>query len=325
MDKKGLSRMPMDWEEETNVSDDAESVAEPAGDRDRAYLIVLAGSNVGEMFKISASEVTMGRGQGANIQLLDDGISRMHARIRVDGGEMIVEDLESRNGTFANGQRVQRHVLHDGDKIQVGSTTILKFTYHDHLDETFQRQMYESALRDGLTKAFNKKYFLDRMESEFRFARRHRVPLSVILFDIDNFKKINDSAGHLAGDQVLAALARKVAETIRTEDVFARYGGEEFAVICRAIEMEHASTFAERIRVAVESTEFPFGGKIIPVTISLGVAGLPHVDAMDPMSLVGAADEALYSAKRAGRNCVHVAPIGKVSTPSPSDLLLTRG
>ncbi len=316
--------MPMDWEEETHVSDDAENTHEPAGDRDRAYLIVLAGSNVGEMFKITASQIVLGRGQGADIQLLDEGISRKHARIRMDGSDMVVEDLESRNGTFANGQRVGKHVLRDGDKIQVGSTTILKFTYHDHLDETFQRQMYESALRDGLTKAFNKKYFLDRIESEFRFAKRHRVPLSVILFDIDHFKKINDTAGHLAGDQVLAALARKVAETIRTEDVFARYGGEEFAVICRAIEMPGATVFAERLRVAIEKTEFPFAGQIIPVTISLGVAGLPQVDTNEPMGLVSAADDALYKAKNGGRNRVHTAAAGPVTAPPVSMITQTR-
>ena len=316
--------MPMDWEEETHVSDDAESVHEPAGDRDRAYLIVLAGSNVGEMFKISASSITLGRGQGADIQLLDDGISRKHARIRMDGSDMVVEDLESRNGTFANGVRITRHTLRDGDKIQVGSTTILKFTYHDHLDETFQRQMYESALRDGLTKAFNKKYFLDRIESEFRFAKRHRVPLSVILFDIDHFKKINDNAGHLAGDQVLAALARKVAETIRAEDVFARYGGEEFAIICRAIEMPGASAFAERLRIAVEKTEFPFAGQVIPVTISLGVSGLPQVDTNEPMGLVAAADDALYQAKRDGRNRVHTAASGPVTAHNAAIITQTR-
>jgi two-component system cell cycle response regulator len=316
--------MPMDWEEETHVSEDAESVHEPPADRDRAYLIVLAGSNVGEMFKVSSTDIVLGRGQGADIQLLDDGISRRHACIRMDGGEMVVEDMESRNGTFANGNRINRHVLRDGDKIQVGSTTILKFTYHDNLDETFQRHMYESALRDGLTKAFNKKYFLDRIESEFRFARRHRVPLSVILFDIDHFKKINDTSGHLAGDQVLAALSRKVAETIRAEDVFARYGGEEFAVICRAIEMNGAAAFAERLRSAVEKTEFPFAGKIIPVTVSLGVAGLPQVDTSEPMGLVSAADEALYQAKRSGRNCVKTAPPGPYTAVDAASLTQTR-
>jgi diguanylate cyclase (GGDEF)-like protein len=315
--------MPMDWDEETHVSEDSSRPAEVAGDRDRAYLIVLAGSNVGEMFKISANETILGRGQTVDIQLLDEGVSRKHARIRLDKGDMVVEDLESRNGTFANGLRVTRHVLRDGDKIQIGSTSILKFTYHDNLDENFQRQMYESALRDGLTKAFNKKYFLDRIESEFRFARRHRVPLSVILFDVDHFKKINDTLGHLAGDQILASMARKVAETIRAEDVFARYGGEEFAVICRAIEVPGAHAFAERLRSAVERTEFPIAGKVVPVTISVGVAGLPQVDAMDPTSLVMAADDALLAAKRGGRNRVMVAPPGPVSAGAVSSTAVT--
>jgi diguanylate cyclase (GGDEF)-like protein len=301
--------MANDWDDDTRVSDEeGQPVKAPTGERDRAYLIVLAGSNVGEMFKIaSGGEVCLGRGQSADIQLIDDGISRRHAVIRFVDGEMVVEDQGSRNGTYANGSRVTRHVLHDGDKIQVGSTTILKFTYHDHLDESFQRQMYESALRDGLTKAFNKKYFMDRIDSEFRFAKRHRVPLSIVIFDIDHFKKINDTAGHIAGDQVLTALSRKVMEVIRAEDVFARYGGEEFAVICRAIEMGGAVTFAERLRDAVARTEFKHGNVLMPVTISCGVAGLPNIDVSEPLALIAAADAALYEAKRGGRNRVAAA------------------
>jgi diguanylate cyclase (GGDEF)-like protein len=300
--------MSHDWDDDTQVNplEALAQVSKGTSERDRAYLIVLAGSNVGEMFKISSGEVTIGRGQGVDIQILDEGISRKHAQIRLVNGEMTIEDLESRNGTFANGQKIARHVLRDGDKIQVGSTTILKFTYHDNLDETFQRQMYESALRDGLTKAFNKKYFLDRLESEFRFAKRHRVPLSLILFDIDHFKKINDANGHVAGDQVLTMLARRVQETIRSEDVFARYGGEEFAVICRAIEVGNAVTFAERIRAAIEGSRFQFETSLIPVTVSLGVSGLPHNEAPEPQALISAADEALYSAKRGGRNRVEL-------------------
>src|SRR5687767_5300743 len=175
--------------------------------RDRAYLVVLAGASVGEMYKIDGEKTIIGRGQKAQIRLYDDGISREHAQILVEGSRIVLQDLGSTNGTYCNGLQVDKKELVDGDKILVGSTTILKFTYHDNLDEIFQRQMYESALRDGLTKAFNKKYFTDRLESEFRFAKRHRVPLSLILFDIDFFKKINDQHGHLCGDQVLSALA----------------------------------------------------------------------------------------------------------------------
>jgi diguanylate cyclase (GGDEF)-like protein len=297
-----------DWDDETNVSPEvpagrAEGEQQKAA-RDRAYLIVLTGSSVGEMYKIAKTEVVLGRGQQADVQVLDDGVSRKHAQIKLVGHQMIVEDLGSRNGTFVNGGRVTTHALHDGDKIQVGSTTILKFTYHDNLDESFQRRMYESALRDGLTKAYNKKYFMDRIESEFRFAKRHAVPLSLLLFDIDRFKQINDDHGHIAGDHVLSQVAKKIAESIRNEDVFARYGGEEFAVLCRAIELDNALVFADRLRKSVQGMDCRHQGKDIPVTISVGVASLPNVTAEDPVTLIASADKALYAAKRKGRNRV---------------------
>src|SRR5690606_26447697 len=125
------------------------------------------------------------------------------------------------NGTFVNGQQVEAQLLKDGDKIQVGTTTILKFSYHDDLEEQFQRKMYEGALRDGLTKAFNKKYFEDRLQSEVAFALRHGTALSLIMLDLDLFKRINDTYGHLAGDYVLTTFSSSVISTIRKEDVFA--------------------------------------------------------------------------------------------------------
>ena len=147
--------------------------------RDRAYLVVLAGASVGEMYKIDGEKTVIGRGQKAQIRLYDDGISREHAQILVEGNRIFLQDLGSTNGTYCNGLQVDKKELVDGDKILVGSTTILKFTYHDNLDEIFQRQMYESALRDGLTKAFNKKYFTDRLESE-SLAFHERVRLGFL-------------------------------------------------------------------------------------------------------------------------------------------------
>src|SRR5581483_6850222 len=155
-------------------------------------------------------------------------------RVLQIGGEVTIEDLKSANGTVVNGEPVgATAALKDGDKIRLGSTTILKFTYHDHLDESFQQQMYDAALRDALTKAFNKKYFLDRLETELAYAKRHAAHLSLLMIDIDHFKQVNDTYGHLAGDFVLSRIARIALGTVRTEDVFARYGGEEFGVICR--------------------------------------------------------------------------------------------
>ena len=217
---------------------------------------------------------------------------------------MIVEDLSSTNGTFCNGIRIDRRELSDGDKIMVGSTTILKFTYHDNLDEVFQRQMYESSLRDGLTRAFNKKYFTDRLESEFTFAIRHTSPLALVMFDIDHFKKVNDTYGHPAGDAILTDLSALMMISLRTEDIFARYGGEEFAVICRGSDLAQAQVIGERLRRAAEGRQFTFQDKVIPVTISVGVAALPDPNIKDASAFVVAADGALYRSKQGGRNRV---------------------
>jgi len=280
--------------------------APAGGKRDRAYLVVLAGASVGEMYKVEGDKVIIGRGQKAHIRLFDDGISREHAQILIEGNQIILQDLGSTNGTFCNGLKVDRRELVDGDKILVGSTTILKFTYHDNLDEMFQRQMYESALRDGLTKAFNKKYFTDRLESEFTFATRHSSPLALVLFDIDHFKQVNDTHGHQAGDHVLFEISALLSGALRAEDVFARYGGEEFAVICRGSDENQALVVGERLRKAVENNRFVYDDTVIPVTISVGIAVLPNPAVKDATDIVGFADQALYKSKNAGRNRVTV-------------------
>ena len=280
-------------------------LAPDGGKRDRAYLVVLAGASVGEMYKIDNFKTVIGRGQKAQIRLLDDGISREHAQLVVMKDRIVLQDLGSTNGTYCNGLKVEGNKeLVDGDKILVGSTTILKFTYHDNLDEIFQKQMYESALRDGLTKAFNKKYFTDRLESEFTFAIRHVAPLTLILFDIDHFKKVNDTHGHQAGDLVLSEISTLLTAALRAEDVFARYGGEEFAVICRGSDLMQGQVVAERMRKAVEAHKFVFDGTHIPLTISVGVSGLPDPAVKDAAELVNLADQALYKSKRGGRNRV---------------------
>jgi diguanylate cyclase (GGDEF)-like protein len=279
-------------------------VATEGTKRDRAYLVVLAGTSVGEMYKIEGEKTVIGRGQHAQIRLLDDGISREHAQLVIRGEHVVLEDLGSTNGTYCNGLKVDKKELADGDKILVGSTTILKFTYHDNLDEIFQKQMYESALRDGLTKAFNKRYFTDRLESEFTFSTRHMTPLTLVLFDIDHFKVVNDTFGHQAGDHVLTEISNLMVASLRAEDIFARYGGEEFAIVCRGSDAVQGQIVAERLRRAAETAQFVYEGKKIPVTISLGLATLPDPAIADSSELIRAADEALYASKRGGRNRV---------------------
>ena len=272
----------------------------------RACLIVLAGSNVGEMYRLETSDTVLGRGQHAAVKLIDDGVSRRHARIVQDArGDVLVEDLGSANGTFVNGERVERRSLKDGDKVRLGNTTVLKFTYHDKLDERFAQQMYDAALRDPLTQAFNKKYLLDRLTTELAYAKRHGTQLSVLMIDVDHFKRVNDTYGHIAGDSVLLKLTKLVTATLRAEDVFGRYGGEEFSVICRGITPSQAGILAERLRRTIEGGQFEHEGKRLLVTASVGVATMPEAGKFElPAQIIAAADEALYEAKRTGRNRV---------------------
>jgi two-component system, cell cycle response regulator len=292
--------------EATRVSDVEklrEELTRRGSSRDRAYLIVLAGNEVGKMFKLRDGETVVGRSQRADIRIDDDSISRLHVKVRLQGTSVELEDLGSSNGTLVNGERINLSQLRDGDKIRLGETTILKFTFHDKLDESFQQKMYNAALRDPLTKVFNKKYFIDQLRIEFSYAKRHNTELSLVIFDLDHFKRINDTYGHVPGDQVLIQLAELVQSVLRTEDVFARYGGEEFVIILRGTALADAGVLAERIRAAVEQRPFMSGETRLPVTVSVGVAAADAaID--DPLALVEQADAALYAAKEAGRNRV---------------------
>jgi diguanylate cyclase (GGDEF)-like protein len=169
-------------------------------------------------------------------------------------------------------------------------------------------RLYESTKRlsitDGLTKLYNHRFFQDSLKREFARCQRHQSPLSLALLDIDHFKRFNDRYGHQQGDVVLQELARTLRGQVRNLDVVARYGGEEFAVIMPDASQEVALRVAERLRAAVEGhpVEGPTGPLL--VTISLGVASVPHAEIGVPAGLIAAADRALYRAKERGRNCV---------------------
>jgi diguanylate cyclase (GGDEF)-like protein len=212
--------------------------------------------------------------------------------------------MKSANGTLVNGQRIERGMLQDGDKIQMGSTTILKFTYSDRLEENFQQKMIDAALHDGLTGAYNKRYLLERLPTEVAYAMRHKTPLSLLMVDVDHFKAINDKHGHPGGDYVLTTLAQIVMGALRTEDIFARFGGEEFAILCRNVKTENACVLGNRLRSLIESCEFVYRKEPISVTVSIGVASCAYQNHEDPGVIIADADAALYEAKRAGRNRV---------------------
>jgi two-component system, cell cycle response regulator len=274
-------------------------------------LVVLKGVQVGHSFTLQKSNVVIGRDDTVDIPLLDDRISRKHARLVVEGDTSWIEDLGSRNGTFVNGERISgRHSLRDGDKIQLGARSIVRFSLHDELDASFQRELLESALCDPLTQVYNRRFFLDRLESEFRFALRHRSHLSVVMIDVDHFKRINDTYGHVIGDAMLVEVANAVKPAVRAEDVFARYGGEEFVLLCRASDADQTEIVAERVRQRVAEQQLQSARGVVSVTISLGIATFPELAVENPIDLLTAADAALYAAKNAGRNRVRRAGVG---------------
>ncbi|MFZ9887298.1 MAG: GGDEF domain-containing protein [Myxococcota bacterium] len=276
------------------------------GERRVACLLALSGIRLGRMYTIDDGPLLIGRSADCVLHLPEDGVSRNHATVEWRGNDVVVRDLDSTNGTFVNGERVRERTLHDGDRLQVGRVTMLRFAWQDELEQQFQQHQYDSATRDGLTGLYSKKYLMEALNTELAFAVRHKKSVVLALIDADHFKRINDTWGHLAGDHVLQQLAQIMQSCVRRDDVLGRYGGEEFAVVMREIPLENGVVLAERIRQRVEQTEFMWQGERLPVTVSLGLATGPHGATSTPEGLLAEADRLLYESKRAGRNRVTV-------------------
>ena len=295
--------------ETTRVSLLGPTPAAPGGGE--LVVIALAGSNIGAIHAITKRFTLLGRDDEADVQLFDAGISRRHALLGWDPDQKVcrVTDLGSRNGTLVNGEPCREgHELRVGDKIQLGASTVFRLSHTDEHETRYAMRMYQTALRDGLTGIFNRRYLDERLASEMAFARRHERPLSVLLLDIDHFKRVNDAHGHPVGDAVLVQFAAIVGKQLRAEDVLARYGGEEFAVVCRDIDEARAAILANRIRLRVEATRFESAELALAITCSVGVACYVKDSKLDSAeALVGAADRALYDAKTRGRNRVGLA------------------
>jgi diguanylate cyclase (GGDEF)-like protein len=276
--------------------------------RDRAVLMVLTGVSAGQVISLVERETVIGRGREAAIRIDDAGLSRKHTRfVHTESGAFLVEDLSSTNGTFIDGARTEgQRELKPGDRVQLGPNVILRFGLVDPTEEDLARQLYEASTRDPLTRAFNRKAFMERLVSEVAFARRCNAHLGVLLMDLDHFKRVNDTHGHITGDVVLCIVAAQIARTIRLDDVFARYGGEEFVILTRGILSDKLVRFGERLRVAVEHLVIPCEGAPLRVTISIGIATLADAggDAASGEMMLTLADQRLYKAKESGRNCV---------------------
>lgn len=302
---------PIDDEFSEFQSDDKTKISpiqklDPLEIQRKPSLLMISGVQIGRNF-LMEDEFLIGRAPQCDLPIEDDLVSRHHCKITWinDTAELI--DLASTNGTLLNGRKVERSFLQEGDQIQVGATTILKFQLQEDIEAKFMSQLYEAATRDFLTGAYNKKFFIERLRDEFAFSQRHQQDLSILVIDIDHFKKVNDSYGHLAGDIALKKVAHHILSHTRKDDIVARFGGEEFVVLMRDINLKKAQHLGEALRSGIQDISIKGDNSEFSVTVSIGVATLseksrPQFKSFD--QFIEHADKRLYEAKNSGRNRV---------------------
>jgi diguanylate cyclase (GGDEF)-like protein len=263
-----------------------------------------SGPSMGCRYPLSERALMLGRGEDCDIRLQDHSVSRRHARIEPTAEGYFVHDQQSTNGTFVNDRQLETAwLLQDGDYLRVGNC-IYRYLAGGNIEAEYHEEIYRLTILDGLTQIHNQRYLTEFLDREVVRSQRHNRPLSVLMIDIDRFKAINDTFGHLCGDFVLRELADVVRTTMRKEDLFARYGGEEFAIVLVEASRDEAVAVAERIRAAVAAHQFRFEANPISLTISIGVAATSGDLGMTSANLLRQADENLYTAKRGGRDRV---------------------
>jgi two-component system cell cycle response regulator len=272
--------------------------------KDRHLLIRARGAHLGQVLILGAQPHRVGRANECEIWLSDDGVSRKHATVLFENGNYFVEDTGSANGTFVGGQKVDRAMLRDGDLIQFGPQAVFRYSQADEGQEQLLRQLYEASVTDALTGANNREHFDNQLRMELSFARRHGTDLALVMFDVDHFKKVNDTYGHPVGDEVLVEISKAARRLVRNEDVFARYGGEEFALILRGIALDGAKIVGERLRERIQSLSVETDKGHLTVTVSVGCASFATLTDPTAETLVQTADKRLYAAKHGGRNRV---------------------
>jgi len=283
------------------------------GDDDEWALIRYAGHPIGEVVAVRGLGLSLGRGLDNELCLPDAEVSRHHARLDllVYGNEasmVVLRDLGSTNGTYVNGKRVpldeQGFPLADGDVLRVGGHAF-KLKLLDHLERHYHQVVQAQTTLDHLTGVSNRATVLGYLEKHTDLTRRYHRPLSVVLCDLDHFKRINDTYGHATGDLVLKIFGMVLMRRLRTCDHAGRIGGEEFLIVLPETQLSEAVALTEALRVAFEGEPIapPDAHAPFHVRASFGVAQLQEQD-LNAGSLFARADVALYRAKALGRNRV---------------------
>ena len=267
-------------------------------------ITIISGPRTGLSLQLEANtDITLGRSPDAGIQIADTGISRVHMRTYFDGTHVIIEDLNSANGSFVNGTKLTGKLeIKNGDQVSIGVSTVLKFSLNNQLDAEYKDYIEEQLSKDILTKAYNRKAFAHFLNSAYLAAKRDVSSLCLFMIDVDNFKTINDSYGHQVGDKILKYIADKLIQTVRSTDIVCRYGGDEFSIICPNIDSLSGLQLAEQVRNKVEAMTFTVGDKDVNTTLSIGVSNYPDNKIQCVSQFIAYADKAMYQAKRKGRN-----------------------
>ena len=286
---------------EVTVSRDMRELINVAS-RQQALLIVLSEPCLGSRVLLAEAPVEIGRGVRGGLLIDSDSVSRRHAKVEWNGTVHRILDLGSTNGTFVNGSRVTQHELRDGDRVQIGKV-LLKYLAGGNIEAAYHEEFQRLMRFDALTGAFNKSQFGEVLRTAAQNARQG-TPLSLMVLDLDHFKKINDTYGHVVGDGVLCELCSVAREALGSEVTFGRVGGEEFAALWEGGTRARMLELAERVRKSTESHPFSFEGKRLAVTVSIGVAEYAPGSDESVETLYDRADTKLYEAKAAGRNRV---------------------
>lgn len=266
-------------------------------------LVVYAGAALGRVFPLASGDTLVGRAPDSGVALLDGEVSRQHARIHVEEGRVQVEDLGSTNGTRINGDRLLGPVmLQDGDRLEMGGH-VLKLVFLDPLERTFHETLLDLSTKDPLTGLANRGSVLAEFQNRFGLSLRYNRPLSIVICDLDHFKRVNDTHGHGAGDFVLRIFGERLLTTLREADLAGRIGGEEFIMVLPETDLAGARPFAERLRKAIATMPVALPSGSLTITCSLGIAERTAAD-LDAGQLLARADAALYRAKARGRDQV---------------------